>query len=47
MLSDLTEKIGVVIFFNTTVGSEAIYFDIYDELYKYGQKLKNATLTDR
>lgn len=47
MLSDLTEEIGVVMFVNTTVGSEAIYFDIYDEIYKYGVKIKEAKKINR
>jgi CubicO group peptidase (beta-lactamase class C family) len=41
MLSDLDKKIGVIIFFNTslTEEEEGIYFDIYEELYKYGERL--------
>lgn len=42
MLSDLKKEIGVIVFFNTELGEkeEGIYFDIYEELYKHGQKLK-------
>jgi CubicO group peptidase (beta-lactamase class C family) len=42
MLSDLEKNIGVIIFFNTslTEDEEGIYFDIYEELYKYGESLK-------
>ena len=42
MLSDLKKEIAVIIFFNTELGEEeeGVYFDIYEELYKYGQKLK-------
>lgn len=47
MLTDLTEEISVVMFVNTTVGSEKIYFDIYEEIYKYGVKLKEAKTTGR
>lgn len=45
MLSDLTKEIGVIIFFNTELNEEheRKYFDIYEELYKYGQDLKNKT----
>lgn len=42
MLSDLKKEIGVVIFFNTSLNDneEGVYFDIYNELYQYGVKLK-------
>ena len=44
MLSDLKKEIGVIIFFNTslTEDEEGKFFDIYEELYKYGVSLKNA-----
>lgn len=42
MLSDLNKEIGVIIFFNTSLGEkeEGVYFDIYEELYKFGQMIK-------
>jgi len=45
MLSDLTKEIGVIIFFNTELSedNEGKYFDIYEELYKYGEDLKTKT----
>lgn len=45
MLSDLAKEIGVIIFFNTELNeeNEGKYFDIYEELYKYGEDLKNKT----
>ncbi|MES2652128.1 MAG: serine hydrolase domain-containing protein [Bacteroidota bacterium] len=43
MLSDLTKEIGIILFFNTSLGEtqEGVYFDIYDEIYNYGLTLKN------
>jgi len=45
MLSDLTKKIGVIFFMNTSLSEkeENIYFDIYEELYKYAKKIKSET----
>jgi CubicO group peptidase (beta-lactamase class C family) len=42
MLSDLTKEIGVIVFFNTSLNDdeEGIFFDIYEELYKYALDLK-------
>ncbi len=44
MLADLTKEIGIVIFFNTSLSEsqEDVYFDIYDEIYKYGLTLKST-----
>lgn len=42
MLSDLNKEIAVILFFNTELNDEGIYFDIYDELYKYA-KAKQIT----
>jgi CubicO group peptidase (beta-lactamase class C family) len=47
MLSDLSREIAVVLFINTSLDDEAIPFDVYDELYKYGKKLKEAAATVR
>ena len=49
MLSDLNKEISVIIFFNTSLSEEkeGMYFDIYEELYKYGVKLKEAKATSR
>lgn len=47
MLSDLSKEVGVVLFINTSLSDEGISFDIYDELYKYGAKIKNAKTTGR
>lgn len=43
MLSDLNKEIGVILFANTslTEKEEGKFFDIYNELYKYGVQLKN------
>jgi len=42
MLSDLNKEIAVIVFFNTslTEEDEGKFFDIYEELYKYGKELK-------
>jgi hypothetical protein len=44
MLSDLNKEIGVIIFFNTSLleSEEGIYFDIYEQLYKFGQSIKKG-----
>ena len=49
MLSDLNKEFAVIVFFNTKLDEkdEGIYFDIYEELYKYGVKLKEAKATSR
>ncbi len=43
MLSDLNKQIAVVFFANTSLNEkeEAVFFDIYNNLYLYGQKLYN------
>lgn len=48
MLSDLNKEIGVIIFFNTDLNeeNEGKYFDIYEELYRYGEELKNKPATN-
>lgn len=42
MLSDLNKEIAVIVFFNTSLAEEdeGKFFDIYEELYKYGKELK-------
>jgi len=42
MLSDLAKEIGVILFVNTKLSEkdEGIYFDIYEELYKFAKRLK-------
>ena len=42
MLSDLNKELAVIVFFNTKLDEkdEGIYFDIYEELYKYAKELK-------
>ncbi|KQC01315.1 hypothetical protein AQF98_10375 [Pedobacter sp. Hv1] len=42
MLTDLNKEIGVILFSNTSLSEseELKFFDIYDELYQYGQYLK-------
>ena len=40
MLSNLTEEIGVVLFINTSIDDEGVPFDIYEELYKYANGLR-------
>jgi len=46
MLSDLNRKIGVIIFFNTSLAEkdENVFFGIYEELYKYGKFLETKKL---
>lgn len=42
MLSDLSKEVGIVLFFNTSLSDkeEHIYFDTYQELYKYALAFK-------
>lgn len=42
MLSDLNKEFAVIVFFNTKLDEkdEGIYFDIYEELYKYAKNVK-------
>lgn len=49
MLSDLNKEFSVIVFFNTSLGEngEGIYFDIYEELYKYAKDLKTTQTTSR
>ena len=46
MLSDIKKEIGVVIFFNTSLGEEkeGKYFDVYEALYKYAETLGSKEL---
>lgn len=45
MLSDLNREFSVIVFFNTSLNEkdEGIFFDIYEELYKYAKDLKNES----
>lgn len=49
MLSDLNKEFAVIVFFNTKLDekNEGIYFDIYEELYKYAMDLKTKHTTSR
>ena len=49
MLADLTKEVGVILFFNTslTEQEEGRFFDIYEELHKYGVRLKKAQTNKR
>ncbi len=49
MLSDLNKEFAVIVFFNTKLDEkdEGIYFDIYEELYKYAKELKAKQTTSR
>lgn len=49
MLSDLTKEVGIILFFNTSLNDqeEGEIFTIYDELYKYGVRLKKAQTNKR
>ncbi len=49
MLSDLSKEFAVIVFFNTKLDEkdEGIYFDIYEELYKYAKDLKTKQTTSR
>lgn len=49
MLSDLNKEFAVIVFFNTKLDEkdERIYFDIYEELYKYAKELKTKQTTSR
>jgi CubicO group peptidase (beta-lactamase class C family) len=42
MLSDLNKEVAVIVFFNTSLSEEdeGKFFNIYEELYKYGKELK-------
>ena len=45
MLSDLSKEVGVILFTNTSLSEKDMfkyYFPIFDELYKYGVKLRDA-----
>ncbi|TKC10301.1 beta-lactamase family protein [Pedobacter polaris] len=44
MLSDLNKEVAVIFFANTSLtdSEEGVYFDIYEDLYKYGLTLKKA-----
>ncbi|MGD1317828.1 serine hydrolase domain-containing protein [Chryseobacterium sp. 2R14A] len=43
MLSDLNREVAVIVFFNTSLSEaeEDIFFDIYEDLYKYGLELRS------
>ncbi|BAV06443.1 beta-lactamase class C and other penicillin binding proteins [Filimonas lacunae] len=47
MLSDLNKEVAVIMFSNTslTEKEEAKFFNIYSELYKYGQKIRHDQLS--
>ncbi|MCM0042665.1 MAG: beta-lactamase family protein [Algoriphagus sp.] len=49
MLSDLNKEFAVIVFFNTSLGEkgEDIFFDIYEELYKYAKDLKMKQTNSR
>lgn len=47
MLSDLPQDIGVVLLINTSITDESVSFDIYEEIYKYGVKMKAAATSGR
>jgi len=42
MLSDLNKEIAVIVFFNTSLdeADEGQFFNIYEDLYKYGLELR-------
>ena len=42
MLSDLDKEIGVILFMNTSIRGEDVPFDIYRQLYKYGEHIRDA-----
>ena len=44
MLSDLNKEVAVIFFANTSLtdAEEGVYFDIYEDLYKYGLTIKQA-----
>lgn len=46
MLADLPKEVGVILFVNTSLTDkdEGKFFAIYEELYKYGVQLKDATI---
>lgn len=46
MLSDVKKDVAVIIFFNTSLSEaeEDKFFDIYEDLYKYGIKLRSGLL---
>ena len=49
MRTDLRKEIGVIIFFNTslTEEEESRFFDIYEELYRFGLWLKAKSASSR
>lgn len=49
MLSDLNKEFAVIVFFNTKLDEkdEGIYFDIYEEIYKYAKDIKTKKTTSR
>lgn len=46
MLSDLNKEVAVIVFFNTSLSEadEDKFFDIYEDLCKYGVKLRSGLL---
>jgi len=49
MLSDLERKIGIIVFFNTSLAEkdENVFFDIYEDLYKYAKDAELNQLQKR
>ena len=49
MLSDLNKEFAIIVFFNTSLdeNGENVFFDIYEELYKYAKDLKTKQTTSR
>jgi len=49
MLSDLNKEFAVIVFFNTSLDEkgEEIFFNIYEELYKYANELKMKQTTNQ
>lgn len=49
MLSDLNKEFAIIVFFNTSLDEkgENVFFDIYEELYKYAKDLKTKQTTSR
>lgn len=49
MLSDLSKEVAVIVFFNTSLdeSGEDQFFNIYEDLHKYGLELKSKLLSDK
>jgi len=49
MNTDLKKEVGIILFMNTSLSEkeEHKFFEIYEDLYQYGVKLKNKAIRNR